>query len=89
MFDVQLNKEHVVIKDLDIFSKVGKSMAHDEYVSFTINDGMLEVQGEKSPFHGTLSIEFLKVCMFMIACMFMFTCLCMCICVNACVFVCM
>ena len=62
MFDVQLNNEHVVVRNLDIFSKVGKAMAHDEYIPFTISDGMLEVHGEKSPFHGKLSIEFLKVC---------------------------
>ena len=71
VFDVRLNHEHVVVRDLDIFGKVGKAMAHDEYIPFTINDDMLEVQGEKSPFHGTLSIEFVKVCMF-------------CICVYAC-----
>ena len=84
VFDVQLNNEHVVIRNLDIFSKVGKSMAHDEYVSFTINDGMLEVQGEKSPFHGTLSIEFLKVCVFLFVCVCERTRMCVCVCVSVC-----
>ena len=74
MFDVRLNNEHMVVKNLDIFSKVGKAMAHDEYIPFTISDDMLEVLGEKSPFHGSLSIEFLKVRV--------------CVCVRACVRVC-
>jgi len=36
-------------------------MAHDEYVPFEIRNGMLEVQGEKSHFGGTLSVDFVKV----------------------------
>ena len=32
------------MRNLDIFGKVGKAMAHDEYIPFTISDGMLEVQ---------------------------------------------
>jgi len=61
VFDVQLNSQHTVVKNLDIFSIVGKAMAHDEYIPFTINDGMLEVQGESSPFGGKLKIDFVKV----------------------------
>ena len=61
MFDIRLNDEHTVINNLDIFSKVGKAMAHDEYVPFEIRNGMLEVQGEKSHFGGTLSVDFVKV----------------------------
>ena len=80
VFDVRLNHEHVVVKDLDIFGKVGKAMAHDEYIPFTINDSMLEVQGERSPFHGTLSIEFVKVCVCMCVCLYV--CMCMCICIR-------
>ena len=93
VFDVRLNNEHVVVRDLDIFGKVGKAMAHDEYIPFTINDGMLEVQGERSPFHGILSIEFVKVCV----CVCVFVCMwhvCMClyvafvcVCVCVCVYV--
>jgi len=60
VFDVQLNS-HTVVKDLDIFNIVGKAMAHDEYIPFTVNDGMLEVLGEKSSFDGNLRIDFVKV----------------------------
>lgn len=52
---------HTVVKDLDIFNIVGKAMAHDEYIPFTVSDGMLEVQGEKSTFDGNLRIDFVKV----------------------------
>ncbi|KAH1009303.1 hypothetical protein HUJ04_001675 [Dendroctonus ponderosae] len=37
VFDVVLNEEHTVVADLDIFGKVDKGVAHDEYVEFEIN----------------------------------------------------
>lgn len=63
MFDVRLNG-HVVVKDLDIFDRVGHSTAHDEIVSFSIRRGKLSVQGEVSTFNGKLSVEFVKVSCF-------------------------
>ncbi|XP_048448562.1 malectin [Rhincodon typus] len=60
VFDVRLNGQHVVVKDLDIFEKVGHSTAHDELVSFTIRKGKLSVQGEVSTFNGKLLVEFVK-----------------------------
>lgn len=60
MFDVRLNG-HVVVKDLDIFERVGHSTAHDEIVSFSIRRGKLSVQGEVSTFNGKLTVEFVKV----------------------------
>uniref|UniRef100_A0A8C4TC71 Malectin n=1 Tax=Erpetoichthys calabaricus TaxID=27687 RepID=A0A8C4TC71_ERPCA len=59
VFDVRLNG-HVVVKDLDIFEKVGHSTAHDEIVPFSIKKGKLSVQGEVSTFNGKLSVEFVK-----------------------------
>ena len=92
VFDARLNNEHVVVKDLDIFGKVGKAMAHDEYIPFTINDGMLELQGERSPFYGTLSIEFAKVyvcaCACVTVCVYVCACVCVCVFVCVCVYVC-
>lgn len=60
MFDVRLN-DHVVVKDLDIFERVGHSTAHDEIVPFSIRRGKLSVQGEVSTFNGKLTVEFVKV----------------------------
>ena len=56
-----LNKKHVIISSLDIFSRVGKAAAYDEVTSFTVDSGSLTVQGETSSFRGTLSVEFAKV----------------------------
>ena len=60
VFDVRLNG-HVVVKDLDIFDRVGHSTAHDEIIPMSIRKGKLSVQGEVSTFTGNLYIEFVKV----------------------------
>lgn len=39
VFDVVLNGEHTIVSDLDIFDKVGRGVAHDEYIPFTISNG--------------------------------------------------
>lgn len=52
---------HVVVKDLDIFDRVGHSTAHDEVIPVSIKKGKLSVQGEVSTFTGKLNIEFVKV----------------------------
>ena len=52
---------HVVVKDLDIFDRVGHSTAHDEIIPMSIRKGKLSVQGEVSSFTGKLYIEFVKV----------------------------
>ncbi|KAK6483637.1 malectin-like [Huso huso] len=59
VFDVKLNS-HFVVKDLDIFDKVGHSTAHDEIVPFSIVKGKLSVNGEVSTFNGKLTVEFVK-----------------------------
>ncbi|XP_073168338.1 malectin isoform X1 [Lepidochelys kempii] len=59
VFDVRLNG-HVVVKDLDIFDRVGHSTAHDEIIPISIRKGKLSVQGEVSTFTGKLHIEFVK-----------------------------
>lgn len=60
VFDVRLNG-HVVVKDLDIFDRVGHSTAHDEIIPMSIRKGKLSVLGEVSTFTGKLYIEFVKV----------------------------
>ncbi len=52
---------HVVVKDLDIFDRVGHSTAHDEIVPFSIKRGKLSVHSEVSTFNGKLTVEFVKV----------------------------
>lgn len=60
VFDVMLNHQHPVVHDLDIFAKVGKAVAHDEVVSFSVENGQLTVGEDSSDFDGTLNIEFSK-----------------------------
>ena len=43
IFDINLGDENIV-KDLDIFSKVGKATAYDEYVEFEFKDGKVYVE---------------------------------------------
>ena len=60
VFDVALNGQHTVLKDFDIFAKVGKAAALDEVVPFTVQGSHLTVGGETSDFDGNLRVEFLK-----------------------------
>ncbi len=50
-----------MIKHLDIFSKVGKAVAHDEVVQFSLEGGQLYVTGGSTDIDGVLSIQFAKV----------------------------
>lgn len=61
VFDVVLNGEHTVVADLDIFAQVGKGVAHDEYVYFTISRGRLFYKEEESEIRGDkIRVEFIK-----------------------------
>jgi hypothetical protein len=60
VFDVYVNGI-LAVKQLDIYDKVGKGVAHDEYVPFTINKGQILVDTQLSRFPGNLHVEFVKV----------------------------
>ncbi|XP_076029430.1 malectin isoform X2 [Oratosquilla oratoria] len=61
VFDVQLNGEHLVIPGLDIFSRVGRGVAYDEYVPFTISNNRLLVEGQESAVRDNkVPVEFIK-----------------------------
>lgn len=51
----------IAVKQLDIYDKVGKGVAHDEYIPFTINKGQILVGTQLSRFPGSLHVEFVKV----------------------------
>lgn len=62
VFDVVLNGEHTVVSELDIYGRVGRGVAHDEIVPFSIKGGKLRVSGEQSSIDGKkISLEFVKV----------------------------
>lgn len=47
---------------LDIFSRVGRGVAHDEIIPFSIKNGVLSVGVEMSDFTpGRLRVDFVKV----------------------------
>jgi hypothetical protein len=61
VFDVVLNGEHTIVSELDIFSQVGRGVAHDEIIPFTVKDGTLHINKETSHIDGNkVSLEFIK-----------------------------
>lgn len=61
IFDVVLNNEHTVVNKLDIFREVGKGVAYDEIIYFTISRGKLYYKNEESKIRsGRIRVEFVK-----------------------------
>lgn len=61
VFDIMLNNEHVVVKQLDIYGQVGKAAAHDEIIYFTVSRGRLYYKEEESEVkRSTIRLEFIK-----------------------------
>ena len=62
VFDVTLNGVHTIVSYLDIFEKVGKAVAHDEYIPFKVSKGKVLVNDEESELMGKkIKVEFIKV----------------------------
>ncbi|CAH1801628.1 unnamed protein product [Owenia fusiformis] len=60
VFDVQLNEQNI-IKNLDIYSKVGRGVAHDEYIPFKIKNNKITISGKSSPIKaGSIPIHLIK-----------------------------
>lgn len=67
VFDVLLNRDHVIVDQLDIYDKVGRGVAHDEVISFTVKNKKLYVSDQVSVIeNGKLPVEFVKVDFFVI-----------------------
>uniref|UniRef100_A0A0K8SIX0 Malectin domain-containing protein n=1 Tax=Lygus hesperus TaxID=30085 RepID=A0A0K8SIX0_LYGHE len=61
VFDVVLNGDHTIVADLDIFDRVGRGVAHDEYIPFTVINGRLYYNQEESDIRGgKIRVEFIK-----------------------------
>lgn len=61
VFDIVLNGDHTIVADLDIFDRVGRGVAHDEYVSFSVIRGRLYLNEEESDIRGgKIRVEFIK-----------------------------
>ena len=62
MFDVVLNGDLPIARDLDIFERVGRGVAHDEYIQFEVRGGkILHEDGESELRRGKMNVEFMKV----------------------------
>lgn len=61
VFDIVLNGDHTIVSDLDIYDKVGKGTAHDEYIFFSVSRNRLYYKEEESEIRGgKVRIEFIK-----------------------------
>lgn len=60
VFDVVLNGQHTVVADLDIHARVGRGVAHDEYIAFSIKGNKLRINDEESTHDGKIKVEFIK-----------------------------
>lgn len=57
-----LNGEVVAVAALDIFGRVGRGVAHDEYIPFTIAGHRLNAGGQETQLRGNkVKVEFVKV----------------------------
>ena len=61
MFDVILNGDLTIASDLDIFERVGRGAAHDEYIEFEVRQGRIVYENEESELtRGKMRVEFIK-----------------------------
>ncbi|KAG7159734.1 malectin-A-like [Homarus americanus] len=61
VFDVAMNGDMTVVPALDIFGRVGRGVAHDEYVPFTVASNTLIVGGQESPLRSNrVKVDFVK-----------------------------
>ena len=62
VFDVVLNGDLTIASDLDIFERVGRGVAFDEYIQFEVKDGKILYEGDESEITaGKMRVEFIKV----------------------------
>lgn len=62
VFHVVLNGVHRIVNNLDIFRAVGKGVAHDENIYFSISENVLHVAGETSVIENgqSIRVDFVK-----------------------------
>ena len=61
VFDVVLNGDLTIASDLDIFDRVGRGIAHDEYIEFEVRDQKILYEGDESELtRGQMRVEFIK-----------------------------
>ena len=62
VFDVVLNGDLTIASDLDVFERVGRGVAHDEYIEFEVKDAKILYENDESEISaGKIRVEFIKV----------------------------
>ena len=62
VFDVVLNGDLTIASDLDVFERVGRGVAHDEYIEFEVKSGKILFEGDETEItRGKMRVEFIKV----------------------------
>ena len=47
---------------MDVFERVGRGVAHDEYIEFEVNSGKILFEGDETEItRGKMRVEFIKV----------------------------
>ena len=61
VFDVVLNGDLTIASDLDVYERVGRGVAHDEYIEFEVKAGkILYNEDETEITRGKMRVEFIK-----------------------------
>lgn len=61
VFDVVLNGDLTIASDLDVFERVGRGVAHDEYIEFEVKSGKILFEGDETELtRGKMRVEFIK-----------------------------
>ena len=56
-----LNGDLTIASDLDIYDRVGRGAAHDEYIEFEVRRGKIVYESEESELtRGKMRVEFIK-----------------------------
>ena len=56
-----MNGDLTIASDLDVFERVGRGVAHDEYIEFEVKDGKILYEGDESEISaGKIRVEFIK-----------------------------
>ena len=57
-----LNGDLTIASDLDVFERVGRGVAHDEYIEFEVKSGKILFEGDETELtRGKMRVEFIKV----------------------------
>merc|ERR1719225_381389 len=61
VFDVVLDGDLTIASDLDVFERVGRGVAHDEYIEFEVKSGKILFEGDETEItRGKMRVEFIK-----------------------------